>query len=346
MSSKRLGVLIGGGDCPGLNSALRAVVRRAESEDIQVLGIKNGWRGLIEDDIEPLSRLVVTGIQNRGGIILGTSRINPLSDISTLERIHYTWSKFRLDSLIVIGGNGTLSGAARMWLEHGFPLVGIPATIDNDIPLTDYAIGFHTAVSVATEAIERLHTTAEARHQIVVTEVLGGRSGWIATYAGLAGSANAILVPEHPFRMSRLCELIRRREGLGFSHSQVVIAEAAMPHPDEDFLTTEQREHVSQERYLTGIGILVAREIERLTGIMTRVSVLGPMLMGGSPNAYDRILGSRFGLHAVEIVTQGAFGHMAAIRGEHVTHAPLGEIANRVRPLNVEIYREAEFFFA
>jgi 6-phosphofructokinase 1 len=233
-----------------------------------------------------------------------------------------------------------------MWREHGFPVVGIPATIDNDIPMTDYTLGFHTAVSVATESIERLHTTAEARHQIVVTEVLGGRSGWIATYAGLAGSANVILVPEHPFRMSKLCELLYRRERKGFAHSQVVIAEAALPHPDEDFLTPEQREHIAQERYLTGIGILVAREIERLMGVDTRVSVLGPMLMGGPPNAYDRILGSRFGLSAVEMVTHEAFGHMAAIRGEDVTHIALEDIADKLKPLNRQVYIEAEVFFA
>lgn len=345
MSSKCLGVLVGGGDCPGLNSALRAIVRSAVLENIWVNGIKNGWRGLAEADLEPLIRPSVAGIQNRGGIVLGTSRINPLIDISFLERIKYTWSKFSLDSLIVIGGNGTLSAAHRMWREHGFPIVGIPATIDNDIPVTDYTIGFHTAVSVATEAIERLRTTAEARHQIVVTEVMGGRSGWIATYAGLAGSANVILVPEHPFRLSRVCELIRHRESRGLAHSQIVIAEAAMPHPDEDFLTNEQRERVSQERYLTGIGILVAREIERLTGIMTRVSILGPMLMGGSPNAYDRILGSRFGLYAVEMVKQGVFGRMVAMWGGNLTHVALEDIADKVKPLNREVYRDAEVFF-
>lgn len=344
-SVKHLGILIGGGDCPGLNSALRAVVGRAEPENIQVLGIKNGWRGLVEDDIEPLTRMSVSGIADRGGIVLGTSRVNPLLNISSLEAIHATWSKHCLDGLIVIGGNGTLSGAARMWREEGLPIVGIPATIDNDIPMTDYTIGFHTAVSVATEAIERLNTTAEARHHIVVTEVMGGRSGWIAAYAGLAGSANVILVPEHPFRLSRICELIRRRGGMGYGHSQIVIAEAAMPHPDEDFLTTEQRRSVSQERYLTGIGILVAREIERLTSLMTKVSVLGPMLMGGSPNAYDRILGARFGLHAVEMMTRGEFGRMVAMRGGDVTHVALEDIADKVRPLSREIYREAEVFF-
>jgi ATP-dependent phosphofructokinase / diphosphate-dependent phosphofructokinase len=346
VSSRRLGVLIGGGDCPGLNSALRAIVRRAACEDIQVLGIMNGWRGLIEGNIEPLTRSSIRGIQNRGGIILGTSRVNPLFDNLLLERIQGNWSKFGCDSLIVIGGDGTLSGAARMWREHGLPIVGIPATIDNDIPMTDYTIGFHTAVSVATEAIERLHTTAEARHEIVVTEVMGGHSGWIATYAGLAGSAHVILVPEHPFRMSRLCELLFHREKMGYAHSQVVIAEAAMPHPDENFLTTEQRERVSKERYQTGIGIAVAREIERLTGIMTRVSILGPMLMGGSPNAYDRILGTRFGLYAVEMVMQGAFGYMVAIRGEDMINVAFEDIADKIRPLNEKIYNQAEVFFA
>lgn len=346
MSSRRLGVLIGGGDCPGLNSALRAVVRRAQLENIEVLGIKNGWRGLAEGDVEPLTRMSIRGIQNRGGIILGTSRLNPLFNSLCLEAIHRNWLRFGLDSLVVIGGNGTLSGAARMWRERGLPIVGIPATIDNDIPMTDYTIGFHTAVSVATEAIERLHTTAEARHEIVVTEVMGGRTGWIAAYAGLAGSANVILVPEHPFRMSRLCQLLSHREEMGYAHSQVVIAEAAMPHPDEDFLTTEQRERVSKERYQTGIGIPVAREIERLTGIMTRVSILGPMLMGGSPNAYDRILGSRFGLYAVEMAAQGTFGHMVAIRGEDVIHVALEDIADKIRPLNQRIYEEVEVFYA
>ena len=251
---KYIGVLTGGGDCPGVNAAIRGVVRRALIDDIPVLGIRDGWQGLINGEIEPLTRYSVAGMQYRGGTMLGTSRCNPLTSEESLQRIHDNWRNFGLGALIVVGGNGTLSCAATMWAEHGYSIVGIPKTIDNDIPGTDYTFGFDTAVSIATEAIDRLHTTAEAHHRVMVVEVMGRHSGWIATVAGIAGGADLILIPERPFRLSEICEMLRKRREEGRPFSIIVVAEDSHPHPDEDFLTPEQRQRIYHEEHLGGIG--------------------------------------------------------------------------------------------
>jgi len=340
-----LGVLTAGGDCPGLNAVIRAVVRRALVEKIPVLGIHTGWQGLVDGDIEPLTRYSVAGLQHKGGTVLGTSRLNPLGSAEALQKIRDNWRKYKLGALIVVGGNGTLSVALRMGKDEGYPIVGIPKTIDNDVPGTDFTFGFDTAVSIATEAIDRLHTTAEALHRVMVVEVMGRHTGWIATYAGMAGGADLILVPEIPFRISEICDLLIKRKEMGRSFSIVVVAEDARPNPDEDFLTEEQRKRIYREEHLGGIGEIVASQIEERTGLSTRVTVLGYIQRGGSPSAYDRILATRLGVYAVEMVLRGEFGYMAALRGTRIESVPLEEIADRLKPVDEEIYRTAEVFF-
>jgi 6-phosphofructokinase 1 len=340
-----LGILTGGGDCPGLNAIIRAVVRRALIDKVPVLGIKSGWQGLINGDIEPLTRYSVGGIQHRGGTIIGTSRINPLASTEDLQRIRDHWRKYGLGALIVVGGNGTLSGAMRMWKEEGYPIVGVPKTIDNDVPGTDFSPGFNTAVSIATEATDRLHTTAEAHHRVMVLEVMGRHSGWIATYAGLAGGADIILVPEKPFRLSDVCSIVLKRKQMGKLFSILVVAEDAKPHPCEDFLSEDQKNRIYREENLGGIGSILARKLEENTGFSARVTVLGHVQRGGSPTVYDRVLATRLGVQAVEMVLRGEFGHMAALQGTQMISVPLEEIANKIKPLNEEMFRIAEMFF-
>jgi ATP-dependent phosphofructokinase / diphosphate-dependent phosphofructokinase len=340
-----LGILTAGGDCPGLNAVIRAVVRRAMQEKIPVMGIHAGWQGLIDGDIKPLTRYSVAGIQYKGGTILGTSRCNPLDDEEGLLKIRDNWKKYGLKSLIVVGGNGTLSGSLRMWQKEGYPIVGVPKTIDNDIFGTDYTFGFDTAVSIATEAIDRLHTTAEAHHRVMVVEVMGRHTGWIATQAGIAGGADIILIPEKPFRISQICEMLLKRKEMGRNFSILVVAEDARPHPDEDYLTDEQKERVFNEERLGGIGGIVGRWIEERAKLSARVTVLGYIQRGGSPTAFDRVLATRLGVHAVEMVLRGEFGRMAGVRGLDMVSVPLEEIANKEKPVNEELYRIAEIFF-
>jgi 6-phosphofructokinase 1 len=341
----RIGILTGGGDCPGLNAAIRAVVRRANASETEVLGIKNGWRGLIEADIEPLTRYSVTGILPRGGTILGTSRYNPLQDRQRFALLEDNWKKYGLSALIVVGGEGTLSAALDVWRNHKYPVVGIPKTIDNDICGTDFTFGFDTAIGIVTDAVDRLHSTAESHHRVMVIEVMGRHTGWIAAYGGIAGGADAVLVPEHPFRLTRVCELLKHRQEQGRSFSIIVIAEDAHPHPDEDFLSTEASEDIYHHERLGGIGTVLAHEIERSTGIETRVTKLGYMQRGGSPTPFDRVLATRFGIKAYEMVEAQEWGRMAALQGNHVTSIPLEEAVCQIKKLDEEIYRVAEVFF-
>ena len=345
MSNKRIGILTAGGDCPGLNAVIRAVVRRAMRDDIYVLGIKSGWAGLIAGDVEPLTRYSVAGIQYKGGTILGTSRKDPFKELESLQKIRENWRKYGLKALIVAGGNGTLSVARRMHVDEGYAVVGVPKTIDNDIPATDFTFGFDTAVQIATDAIDRLHTTAESHHRVMVIEVMGRHTGWIAAYAGIAGAADVILVPEVPFRISAIADIMRKRREMGRPHSIVVVAEDAKPHADEDFLTEEQKKTVYQEERLGGIGQLVARQIEKLTGIEARVSVLGYIQRGGTPSAFDRVLATRYGVYAVEMVLEGKFGRMAALAGNRIVDVPLEEAVAGYKYLDPAIYHTAEILF-
>jgi 6-phosphofructokinase 1 len=341
----RIGVLTGGGDCPGLNAAIRAIVRRASADQVEILGMRNGWIGLIENDVIELDRASVSGILPRGGTILGTSRFNPLKDPQSLERLKENWLTLRLGGLIVVGGEGSLSAALELWRDHQLQLVGIPKTIDNDVCGTDFTFGFDTAVSIVTDAVDRLHTTAESHHRVMVVEVMGRHTGWIAAYGGIAGGADAILVPERPFRVSRVCSLLDQRKKEGRAFSIVVVAEDAHPHPDEPFLSEEQYKAIYRHDRLGGIGDALAAEIERHIGIQTRVTKLGYVQRGGSPTAFDRILATRFGIEAYEMVRDGRWGQMAAIRGNKIISVPLAEAVGALKYLDDEIYRVAEVFF-
>lgn len=341
----RIGLLTGGGDCPGLNAAIRSIVRRAFADQVEVMGIRNGWIGLVENDVALLDRASISGILPRGGTILGTSRYNPLKDPQNVERLKENWQTHRLAGVIVVGGEGTLSAALQLWREHKLQLVGIPKTIDNDVCGTDFTFGFDTAVTIVTDAVDRLHSTAESHHRVMVVEVMGRHTGWIAAYGGIAGGADVILVPEHPFRISRVCDLLdeRRKEGRAFSI--VVVAEDAHAHPDEPFLNEEQCDVIYRHDRLGGIGEALAREIERCTGIQTRVTKLGYVQRGGSPTPFDRILATRFGIKAYEMVRDGNWGHMAAIHGNRIVSVPLVDAVGQLKYLDNEIYRVAEIFF-
>ncbi|MGH9942383.1 MAG: 6-phosphofructokinase [Pyrinomonadaceae bacterium] len=343
--SFRIGVLTAGGDCPGLNAVIRAIVRRATHSEDEVLGVKNGWRGLIEGDIAPLTHASVTGILPRGGTILGTSRINPVADQEHLRHIRRNWDKYGLDALCVIGGEGSLKTARDMWRDHSYQIVGVPKTIDNDVGGTDFTFGFDTAVSIVTEAVDRLHSTAESHHRVMVVEVMGRHTGWIAAYGGIAGGADVVLVPERPFRLSRVCEFVLRRDQHGRSFSIIVVSEDARPHPDENFLTEEINAELYRHERLGGIGNVLAEEIQRRTGIDTRVTKLGYVQRGGSPTAFDRVLATRFGIKAYEMAIAHEWGCMAALRGTSIISVPLNDALRELKRLDEEIYKVAETFF-
>jgi len=341
----RIGVLTGGGDCPGLNAAIRAIVRRASADSVDVLGIRNGWLGLVENDCLELTRSAVIGILPRGGTILGTSRFNPLKDEQSVVRLKENWETHKLSGLVVVGGEGSLSAARDLWRDHQLQIVGIPKTIDNDICGTDFTFGFDTAVSIVTDAIDRLHSTAESHHRVMVVEVMGRHTGWIAAYGGIAGGADVVLVPEHPFRISRVCDLLEHRKKDGHLFSIVVVAEDAHPHPDEAFLTEDQSNAIYRHNRLGGIGEALAAEIERCTDIQTRVTKLGYVQRGGSPTPFDRILATRFGIKAYEMIQEGRWGQMAALRGTRIMAVPLDDAVHDLKRLDEEIYRVAEVFF-
>jgi len=341
---QRLGILTSGGDCPGLNAVIRAFVRRASADDMSVLGIKNGWRGLVENDVEPLTRNSISGILPRGGTILGTSRFNPLQEPDSLTRLKQTWNKYELGAVVVVGGDGTLSAALELWREHGLRIVGVPKTIDNDLCGTDQTFGFDTAVGIVVEAIDRLHSTAEAHHRVMVVEVMGRHTGWIAAYGGIAGGADVILVPEHPFRISKVCELLERRRTQGRLFSIIVVAEDAKPAPDEDFLDEATRAEIYRHDRLGGIGMFLAREIEKRFGAETRVTNLGYVQRGGTPTASDRVLATRFGIKAYEMIEAAEWGKMAALRGTQIISIPLEEAVSDIKRLDEEIYRVAQVF--
>lgn len=341
----RIGILTAGGDCPGLNAVIRAVVRCADAEGVDILGIRNGWLGLYDNDVLPLTRERVVGILPRGGTILGTSRFNPSEDEQSLARIKENWEMHRLSGLIAVGGEGSLSAARDLFRDHQLNIVGIPKTIDNDICGTDYTFGFDTAVSIVTDAVDRLHSTAESHHRVMVVEVMGRHTGWIAAYGGIAGGADVVLVPEHPFRLSRVCALLKQRVDQGRPFSIVVVAEDAHPHPDEVFLTPEQYDVIYRHNRLGGIGEALAAEIERCTSLQTRVTKLGYVQRGGSPTPFDRILATRFGIKAFEMVRAGEFGRMTALRGSRIVSVPLEDAVGTLKYLDEEIYRVAEIFF-
>jgi ATP-dependent phosphofructokinase / diphosphate-dependent phosphofructokinase len=342
----RVGILTAGGDCPGLNAVIRAVVRRASADGGRVLGIRNGWQGLLADQVPiELTRAGVRGILPRGGTILGTSRVNPLETEETVERLKSNFARHDLQALIVVGGDGSLRTALELWRAHRLPVVGVPKTIDNDIGGTDFTFGFDTAVGVVTEAIDRLHSTAESHHRVMVVEVMGRHAGWIAAYGGIAGGADVVLVPEHPFSLLKVCEFIRHRESQGSPFSIIVAAEDARPVEGEDFLSEDERGRIYRHERLGGIGDVLAREIESCTGIQTRVTKLGYVQRGGTPSAFDRVLATRFGVKAYEMALAGEWGRMAALRCAKVVSVPLEDAVRETKLLDEEIYHVAEIFF-
>jgi 6-phosphofructokinase 1 len=344
----RVGVLTGGGDCPGLNAVIRAIVRTGTFDhDAEFVGFRDGWRGPLEADTQALDVAAVRGILPRGGTILGSSRTNPLSDHATLDgktglqRITENLAAMGVDALIAIGGEDTLGVAGKLY-DSGVKVVGVPKTIDNDLGATDYTFGFDTAVNIAMEAIDRLHTTAESHHRALIVEVMGRNAGWIALHAGMAGGANVILIPEKPFDMEKVCAYVEHRFETRYAPI-VVVAEGARP-VDGDITAAGHLDEFGHVRF-GGVGQMLAAEIEKRTGKEARCTVLGHIQRGGTPTAFDRVLATRYGLQAISAVHDGDFGIMVALSGTNIVRVPLAEATSALNLVPVERYAEAEVLF-
>ncbi|MFC1931395.1 6-phosphofructokinase [Chloroflexota bacterium] len=334
-NGKRIGLMTGGGDCPGLNAAIRAVTKTALQAGYEVIGFRDGWKGLIEDNKEILDSIKTSGIIDRGGTILHTSRFSPLRIENGTQIALDRFKEFGLTALVVLGGEGTLSVTGKLF-RAGLPVVGIPKTIDNDIVGTDYSIGFQTAVQIATDALDRLRSTAESHHRAMLLEVMGRTAGWIATYSGLANGADAILIPEIPLteeKMEELCQIVRGRNEMGKHFSIIVVAEGVKLN----------------EKDKAGIpirtGELIGKIIEQKTGLETRFSSLDYIQRGGTPVAYDRNLALCLGVKAVELIQEGKYGEMAALKGNRITSTPLEQVVNKVKTVNLKVHKTAETFF-
>ncbi|MDT3400542.1 6-phosphofructokinase [Streptomyces sp. B1866] len=340
----RVGVLTGGGDCPGLNAVIRAIVRKGtQNYGYDFVGFREGWRGALEGDTTHLDVRAVRGILPRGGTILGSSRTNPFGSADGVRRIRDNLAKHEARALVAIGGEDTLGVASRLHEEYGIPCVGVPKTIDNDLSATDYTFGFDTAVNIATEAIDRLHTTAESHMRVLVVEVMGRHAGWIALHAGLAGGANAILIPEQRFDLDQVCEWVESRFKTRYAPI-VVVAEGASPKGGEAVLKDDSLDSFGHVR-LSGVGEWLAKQIERRTGKEARTTVLGHIQRGGTPSAFDRWLATRFGLHAIDAVYDGDFGTMVALRGTDIVRVPLSEATAKLKTVDPGLYAEAGVFF-
>ncbi|MFH0754914.1 MAG: ATP-dependent 6-phosphofructokinase [Candidatus Omnitrophota bacterium] len=337
---KKIGILTGGADCPGLNAVIRAVVYKGMQEGYVITGIKNGWQGLIDNDVRVLDARAVSGILDRGGTILGTSRVDPFQNPESLEKIRENYKRNGMDAIIAVGGEVTLGVAYALYKQGVIKVVGIPKSIDNALSGTDYAFGFDTAVQVATEQIDRLHTTAESHHRIMVIEVMGQYTGWIAVEAGLAGGADVILIPEIKVDMQKVCDAIRNRHRRGKSFSIVVVSEGTQI--DAYGVVSEGPE----KRRFGSVGERLAKAIEDVTGYETRVSVLGYIQRGGSPTAFDRILGTRFGVKAVELVTEGKFGQMVSYQNNKIRSIDLDEPVNKRKCVDKDLFDIAKVFCA
>jgi phosphofructokinase-like protein len=341
----RVGVLTGGGDCPGLNAVIRAVVRKGEIfHGDSFVGFLEGWKGVMEDRTLALDVGRCRGILPRGGTILFTSRTNPYKVEGGVEQVLTTLSKEAIDALIAIGGEDTLGVAHRLTGE-GVSVVGVPKTIDNDLSATEVTFGFHTAVQIATEAIDRLHTTAESHDRVIVCEVMGRHAGWIATYAGIAGGAAEVLVPEEPFDIDEVCRNLKARHEKGRYASIVVVAEGAVPQEGTLALASREVDQFGHER-LGGIANILAAEIEKRTGFETRVTILGHTQRGGTPTAFDRVLATRFGVAAIDAVHDGAFGQMVALRSDHIVRVPLADAVAELKTVDPDLlHGVAEVFY-
>jgi ATP-dependent phosphofructokinase / diphosphate-dependent phosphofructokinase len=341
--AQTVGILTGGGDCPGLNAVIRAVVRASDSAGWDTVGVLEGWRGLVDGSFRDLGPHEVSGILPRGGTIIGTTRTNPFKLDGGVEKVLQNFADRRLDALVAIGGEDTLGVAARLYREHEFPVVGVPKTIDNDLSGTDYTFGFDTAVTIATEAIDRLHTTAESHNRVMVVEVMGRHAGWIAVTSGIAGGADVILIPEQPVDFEEVAQGIRSRHARGKNFSIVVISEGCELPGLDDTGEVDQFGHVTLAH--RGVGELLGREIEQRTGFETRVTVLGHVQRGGTPTPRDRVLATRYGLKAAELTQAGRFGQMAALRGDDIVSVSLEEATAELKTVPPEWYAVAQAFF-
>ena len=340
----RVGILTGGGDCPGLNAVIRAVVRKGVNRyGHAIVGYRDGWRGVLEGKVMHLDPQNTSGLLHRGGTILGSSRTNPFKEEGGVERVKESLSSERIDALVAIGGEDTLGVADKLTAE-GVNVVGVPKTIDNDLNATDFTFGFNTAVQICTDAIDRLHTTAESHNRVIVLEVMGRHAGWIATYAGLAGGADAILVPERPFDIDDVCEHIRHRHNKGKTFSIVVVAEGAKQVEGSESVKDEERDAFGHVK-LGGIGVTLEREIEERTGFETRVTILGHIQRGGTPTAFDRVLATRFGIAAIDAVNEKDYGKMVALQGTKIVRVPIGDGVGELKTLDPELYETAQVFF-
>jgi 6-phosphofructokinase 1 len=339
----KVGVLTGGGDCPGLNAVIRAVSRRLFARGHDVIGIREGWRGLVDGRFEPLGPREVSGLLPRGGTILGTSRTNPYRVDGGVNAVLEHFRAEGLDALVAIGGEDTLGVGAQLFAEHEFPVVGVPKTIDNDLSATDYTFGFDTAVFICTEAIDRLHTTAESHNRVMVVEVMGRHTGWIAVMSGIAGGADMILIPEQPVSVEDACKEIRHRHDRGKDFSIVVVSEGYELEGVGDEGDVDQFGHVRlSER---GVGAQLASQIEQQTGFETRVTVLGHVQRGGSPTPRDRVLATRYGLKAADLVHDGSFGRMAALHGDRIVDVSLEEATAELKRVPDDWFEVARAFF-
>src|ERR671924_1034921 len=341
----RIGVLTGGGDCPGLNAVIRAVVRKGEGVyGHNLVGFRHGSRGVIDLETVDLTTANTRGLLHRGGTILGSSRTNPYKTEDGVARVHDTIRRERIDALIPVGGEDTLGVAAKLGGD-GINLVGVPKTIDNDLGGTDFTFGFQTAVQIATDAIDRLHTTAESHNRVIVVEVMGRHAGWIATYSGIAGGGDVILVPERPFDVDEVCERIKRRHARGTTFSIVVVSEGAIPRDGSGIHTVASGTDAFGHARLGGIAVDLEREIESRTGFETRMTILGHVQRGGTPTAYDRVLATRFGVRAIEAAHRGEWGTMVSLRGTDIRLVPLGDAVDEPKLLDDDLYDTAEVFF-
>lgn len=339
---KKIGIMTGGADCPGLNSVIRAVVRKGMQEGYVVTGIKNGWLGLIENDMRVLDVKSTTGILDKGGTILGTSRINPLNDEEQVKKIKDNYARSGMDALIVVGGEETIKIALSLYKKGIIQAVAVPKSIDNALSGTDYAFGFDTAVNVATECIDRLHTTAESHHRIMVVEVMGLYTGWLAVQAGIAGGADIILIPEIPVNLQEVYELLHERHKRGKPFSIIVISEGTKI---EGYMTrSSETAPITERRRFGSVGTFLAKAIEDNTNYETRISVLGYILRGGSPTAFDRVLGTRLGVKAVELVKEHKFGKMASLKDNKIRFVDMEEAVSQRKPVNMDLVEIANIF--
>jgi phosphofructokinase-like protein len=341
----RIGVLTGGGDCPGLNAVIRAAVRKGEGYyGHELVGFRHGWRGVVEGELMELTISGTRGLLHRGGTILGTSRTNPYNAEGGIEQLQRTLAQERIDALVAIGGEDTLGVAARLGADGIASCVGVPKTIDNDLSATDVTFGFNTAVQIATDAIDRLHSTAESHDRVMVVEVMGRHAGWIALHSGLAGGADVILVPEQPFDVDAVCDRLRHRHSRGAGFSIVVVAEGAVPREGTMQIQDAGVDEFGHVR-LGGIGAALAPEIEARTGFETRVTILGHVLRGGTPTAFDRILATRFGLEAIDAAHEGDYGTMVALHGPDIVRVRLEDAVSTLKTVPPELFDAAAVFF-